>query len=147
MSTIWKASIISAVIIAAIAFSPAKVYRVKADCGVDETNPSSSTIQSYVTCVADEIGTDPIRANFILSHESQDCGWGRVGYFDPKIEGDDGNSRGCWQISKIYHPEVSDACADDFECSTLWALIWQEKGHASQWSTWLYRYKWYGYTR
>lgn len=40
---------------------------------------------------------------------------------NPRAIGDNGNSRGLWQISKIYHPEVSDAQAFNPEWSTQWA--------------------------
>jgi hypothetical protein len=71
---------------------------------------------------------------WIVSHESQD---------GQRMRGDDGQSRGWWMISSIYHPEASTACADDLACSTDWSLKWILAGHISQWSTWKYRFEWY----
>lgn len=59
------------------------------------------------------------------------------------MRGDDGQSRGYWMISDVYHPEVSTACADDLACSTDWSLQWIAAGHIDQWSTWKYRCTWY----
>lgn len=45
------------------------------------------------------------------------------------------NDRGYWQISKKYHPEVSDDCAYDPTCSTIEAKrIFDEAG---DWSPWM----------
>ena len=42
--------------------------------------------------------------------------------FNPHAKGDGEASRGLWQISKIYHPEVSDAMAFNVRSSTQWSL-------------------------
>lgn len=83
-------------------------------------------VEAYVRMKAKAAGVNPALAACIVSHESQ---------FSDR-NGDDGNSRGWWQISKIWHPEVSDACAHDLTCSTDWSLDWISKGHIAQWSTW-----------
>lgn len=75
-------------------------------------------------------GINPKFSSCIVSHESQ---------WDPTMPGDDGNSRGLWQISRVWHPEVSDSVAYNAVSSTLWSLNWIKEGHAGQWSTyWLY---------
>ncbi len=38
------------------------------------------------------------------------------------IKGKFVNARGCWQITKLYHPEITDAQADDLIFSTEWSL-------------------------
>jgi hypothetical protein len=91
-------------------------------------------VKGYVLNRAKELGVNPIVAAFIVSHESQ---------WDPTKTGDDGNSRGLWQISSIWHPEVSDACAYNVECSTNWSLEQILHGHIEEWSTWRFRCKWY----
>jgi hypothetical protein len=95
---------------------------------------TSSTEKLYVTIAAISYGVSPLVADFIIQHESQ---------WDPGRVGDDGNSRGLWQISSIYHSEVSNACAYSVVCSTNWALNWIAKGNINQWSTWRFRCKWY----
>jgi hypothetical protein len=91
-------------------------------------------VRAYVTAEAHLYGVSTTQALWILDHESQDC---------QNLYGDDGQSIGCWMISRVYHPEVSDACAMDLTCSTPWSLAWIKSGHANQWSTWLCRYAWY----
>jgi hypothetical protein len=80
---------------------------------------------AYIRTEAAQKGVNPDFASCIVSHESQDT----------DRPGDDGNSRGYWQISKIWHPEVSDAVAYSLQSSTLWSLNWIKAGHAAQWST------------
>ena len=92
-------------------------------------NSDSSTLQSMVRAESASIGVNPAYAACIVSHESQ---W-------TVRPGDDGNSRGLWQISRRWHPEVSDAVANSPVSSTIWSLDWIKAGHAKQWSTyWLY---------
>jgi hypothetical protein len=63
--------------------------------------------------------------------------------YDPGATGDGGESRGLWQINRIYHPEVSDQCAYNVECSTDWALQRIMDGNINEWSTWKYRKLWF----
>jgi hypothetical protein len=93
-----------------------------------------AAVKSYVRAQAALLGVNPDFADFIVGHESQ---------YGQNMSGDDGQSRGYWMISKIYHPEVSDACADDLACSTSWSLRWILAGHINQWSTWRFRCEWY----
>ena len=87
---------------------------------------STSTVKQYVETQAKLLGVNVNLAICIVTHESQ---------LNPKTLGDDGNSRGLWQISKIYHPEVTDAVAFSEVSSTAWSLNWIKSGHIAQWST------------
>lgn len=84
-------------------------------------------VRAFVVSEAKLYGINPDLAVCIVSHESQ---W-------QNRPGDDGNSRGIFQISKIWHPEVSDAVAYSITSSTLWALNWIRQGNVGQWSTFL----------
>lgn len=53
---------------------------------------------------------------------------------DPNALGDSGQSRGLFQISRIYHPEVTDECAFDTECSTAWTMHRIENGYQHEWT-------------
>lgn len=87
--------------------------------------PSMSSLAVFVQNQAILRGINPNLADCIVFHESQ---W-------TNRDGDDGQSRGLWQISKIFHPEVTDACAYDYSCATKWSLNWIAQGHVEQWST------------
>jgi hypothetical protein len=110
---------------------------------VSSTNAlSKADVKSYVSEQAQKLGLSERQikiADFIIQHESDYC-W-RNGFFEQDIKGDldRGYSRGCFQISKLYHPEVSDACANDLKCATDWSLKWIKAGHENQWSSWKYR--------
>ena len=91
-------------------------------------------VRAYVQSAAQAAGVDPRVAEWIVSHESQHY---------PQATGDGGESRGLWQINRIYHPEVSDQCAYDVECSTDWALARIMDGYINEWSTWKYRKLWF----
>lgn len=105
---------------------------------------SSENVRGFVREYAILQGIDPERALFILHKESQDCF--RGGAFNPTVRGDDGNgvSRGCWQISRRWHPEISDECAYDLICSTIFSIDRIKKGYINEWSTWKHRKAWYG---
>jgi hypothetical protein len=90
---------------------------------------STQEVKAYVQYQASELGVDPKLALWIVRHESQ---------FNPLAKGDGDSSRGLWQISKIYHPEVSDADAFSVTSSTAWSLNRIRSGKANEWST--YRY-------
>jgi hypothetical protein len=101
-------------------------------------NPSGSrggkptaqeVVKGYVRMEAVEHKVDPQLALWIVKHES---------HFNPRAKGDGEASRGLWQISKIYHPEVSDAQAFNVASSTEWSLERIRSGKAYEWST--YRY-------
>ncbi len=83
-------------------------------------------VRAYVRTQAIEYGVNPLLALWIVKHESQ---------FNPLAKGDGEASRGLWQISKIYHPEVSDAAAFSVASSTEWSLERIRAGKASEWST------------
>ena len=62
-----------------------------------------------------------------------------VNAFNPK---NGSNDRGIWQISRKYHPDVSDECAKDIECSTKYAYKLSRGG--TDWTPW-YGYVYGGY--
>lgn len=112
-------------VLAFISLVPRQIT-IAAPISVPTINENSSTVKLYVEAQAKLLGVNPELAICIVTHESQ---------LDPSKLGDDGNSRGLWQISKIWHPEVSDAVAFSEVSSTQWALDWIKKGHIKQWST------------
>jgi hypothetical protein len=121
---------------------PAKSFEIK----VSPKFSSINDVKLYVNRQASLLGLTDNQidiADFIIQHESNYC-W-RNGFFEPDIKGDldKGISRGCWQISKTYHPEVSDNCANDLECSTNWSLLRIKNSYQNDWSTWKYRKLWY----
>lgn len=54
--------------------------------------------------------------------------------FDPNAVGDNGHSRGLFQIHNLYHPEVSDMCAFDIECATKWTMWRINSGYQHEWT-------------
>lgn len=97
---------------------------------------SGEVLQTFVEADATYFGVPTSTALFIVKHESK---------FDPTRVGDDGDSRGLWQWNKPAHPEITDGCAFDVQCSTDAALDWIAKGNVNQWSTWRWRCKMYPY--
>ena len=53
---------------------------------------------------------------------------------DPLAIGDQGNSRGLFQIHKKFHPEVSTLMAFNIEQSTAWTIDMINAGKQGQWS-------------
>jgi hypothetical protein len=88
--------------------------------------PSVREVKAFVQTQALEYGVNPKLALWIVKHESQ---------FNPRAKGDGEASRGLWQISRIYHPEVSDAAAFDVASSTEWSLERIRSGKVNEWST------------
>jgi hypothetical protein len=86
-------------------------------------------VRAYVESAAITRGVNPQVAEWIVTHESQ---------HHPEATGDGGESRGLWQINKVWHPEVSDACAYNVACSTDWSLERIRAGHIDEWRTWKY---------
>jgi hypothetical protein len=86
-------------------------------------------VRAYVQSASKAAGVNPRVAEWIVSHESR---------HRPEATGDEGESRGLWQINKAWHPEVSDACAYEVACSTDWSLERIRGGYADEWSTWKY---------
>jgi hypothetical protein len=99
------------------------------------SGPTAQEVKAYVRAQAMEIGVNPLLALWIVRHESQ---------FNPRARGDGETSRGLWQISKIYHPEVSDAAAFSVATSTEWSLARIRAGKANEWSTYRFCRKLYG---
>lgn len=90
-----------------------------------EVRPTAQEVKSYVHRQAMEYGVDPFLALWIVKHESS---------FNPRAKGDGEASRGLWQISRIYHPEVSDAAAFSVASSTDWSLQRIREGKVNEWS-------------
>ncbi len=88
--------------------------------------PPAQAVKAYVEAQASAYGVNPNLALWIVRHESQ---------FNPRAKGDGEASRGLWQISRIYHPEVSDAVAFNVASSTEWSLGRIRAGKAREWST------------
>jgi hypothetical protein len=88
--------------------------------------PTAQVVKAYIQKQSLEYGVNPKLALWIVKHESQ---------FNPRAKGDGEASRGLWQISKIYHPEVSDAVAFDVASSTEWSLDRIRSGKVNEWST------------
>jgi hypothetical protein len=106
---------------------PTSLSRVPA--GPLTLRPGRATVQevkAYVQTEATEYGVNPKLALWIVKHESE---------FNPRAKGDGEASRGLWQISRIYHPEVSDAMAFNVASSTEWSLERIRSGKANEWST------------
>ena len=107
---------------------------------------SKDKIRAVVKQEAVIYGISPNRADFILNHESQYCGWDRDGKYEPDIKGDDGDSIGCWQVYLKAHSDptkqdfISPACASNLLCSTDWSFRMMDLGYISWWSTWKCRY-------
>ena len=87
---------------------------------------NAQEVKAYVQTQAMEHGVNPKLALWIVKHESQ---------FNPRAKGDGEASRGLWQISRIYHPEVSDAVAFNVASSTEWSLERIRSGKVNEWST------------
>lgn len=79
----------------------------------------------FVDQVSIAFGVNPTLSKCIVTHESQ---W-------TDARGDDGNSLGWWQISRIYHPEVPSSTSHSFVSSTIWSVSWIASGHIRQWMT------------
>ena len=92
-------------------------------------------VKAYVRTEALEHGVSPQVALWIVKHESS---------FNPRARGDGEASRGLWQISRIYHPEVSDAVAFNVASSTKWSLDRIRSGKANEWSSYRFCRTLYG---
>jgi len=111
------------------------------------TFPDHASIRAYIVQEANSAGVPPAEALFIAQHES---------HFDPTSTGDTDKtcpqtgvkqrSRGLWQISDCYHPEVDDATAYSVVRSTAWAIR-QMLDNPNEWSTWRFRNKLHPRTR
>jgi hypothetical protein len=88
--------------------------------------PNTQEVKAYVRTQAAKNGVDPRLAVWIVQHESS---------FNPHARGDGDASRGLWQISKVYHPEVSDDQAFGVTTSTDWSLQRIRDGKVNEWSS------------
>lgn len=87
---------------------------------------NTQEVKAYVRTQAVKNGVDPQLALWIVKHESS---------FNPRARGDGDASRGLWQISKVYHPEVSDDDAFGVTTSTKWSLQRIRDGKVNEWSS------------
>ena len=106
--------------LATLARLPANPLKLQSD------KPTALEVKAFVQTQATEYGVNPKLALWIVKHESA---------FNPHAKGDGEASRGLWQISKIYHPEVSDAVAFNVASSTEWSLERIRSGKVNEWST------------
>jgi hypothetical protein len=96
--------------------------------------PSPSAVKSYVISQARIHGINPVKADFIISHESQ---------YGQRVIGDSGKSIGPWQFNLEANPTISRDCVLDLKCSTHLAFQWIADGKINAWSVWRMRHKWY----
>lgn len=92
--------------------------------------------QEYVAAQATKVGLNAELALCIAEHESR---------FQPDALGDSHltcpmtgepqRSRGLFQISDCWHPEVSDEVAFSVSSATQWALARLQQGYGREWST------------
>ena len=75
----------------------------------------------YIRAEAVKADVDPDKAEYIWMHEGRGNLTAR-GDLEPMKDGIPAYARGGWQITRKFHPEVSDECADDLVCSTKQAL-------------------------
>jgi hypothetical protein len=115
--TIYKSHHVQLASLPRIAVDPLKLQRDR---------PTPQEVKAYVQTQATELGVNPKLALWIVKHESE---------FNPRARGDGEASRGLWQISRIYHPEVSDAMAFNVASSTEWSLERIRSGKVNEWST------------
>jgi hypothetical protein len=115
--TIYKSHRVQAQAAPRILNNPLKLQGEKA---------AARAVKIYVQAQAVEYGVNPKLALWIVKHESE---------FNPRARGDGEASRGLWQISRIYHPEVSDEAAFDVASSTAWSLERIRSGKVKEWST------------
>jgi len=83
-------------------------------------------IVSYIKQKSIENGVDYKVALTIVEKESR---------FNPDALGDNGKSRGLWQIHKPSHPDISDEQAFDVQWSTDWSMKQLAEGNCRIWST------------
>lgn len=86
-------------------------------------------IKEYIRQEAIRQGVSTTVALWIAEKESS--------YINTAV-GDQGQSRGIWQIHKGYNPSVKDEAAFSVESSTQWALTQIKNGRAYLWTTYKY---------
>lgn len=94
----------------------------------------TGNLKHYVYDKALEYGVDPKLALYIVENESS-FNPNALGDMNIFIEGQPVESRGLWQISKLYWPEITDEMAYDIEWSTNWSLDQIKKGNCNLWTT------------
>ena len=107
-------------------FAPAASPQVApSSFGAFGTRTNVRAVKSLIRDRANDYGVSPFLALWIVKHESS---------FNPQAKGDGEASRGLWQISRVYHPEVPDAVAFDAGSSTDWSLQRIRDGKVNEWS-------------
>lgn len=78
-------------------------------------------VLSYITETAKANGVDPELATYIATHESH-LNPTAVGDMNITFKGQPVRSRGLFQISQAFHPDISDAQAFDPYWATEWSM-------------------------
>jgi len=106
-------------------------YEVVESITVPRADKEEINIREYVLNEVEKAGLSRREANAIIECESN---WNTDAH---KVNWDNkkGVDRGLWQISSLFHKEVSNKCAYDFRCSTKEAIrINKEWGNS--WCAW-----------
>lgn len=84
----------------------------------------NNEIEQYVY---DKFGEDHYEKAFeVIKCES---GWKATAYNDNRTWGGVGEDKGYWQINNVYHPHITEACAQDIKCSTDYSYrMWINDG-------------------
>ncbi|MEO8361593.1 MAG: hypothetical protein ABI672_16280 [Vicinamibacteria bacterium] len=111
----------------------------RAEASVDIPSPAivlPAIPRDYVAAHAAKLGVDADLAVCIAEHESkfQADALGDGDLICP-LTGAPQRSRGLFQISDCWHPEVPDDIAFSVTSATEWALSRMKDGHLSEWST------------
>lgn len=96
---------------------------------------SQAYVREYVEEQTIKAGLSEVQTLWIIDKESKD-GLNQIG--------DNGQSLGVWQLNLPSHPGLSRECALDLICGTQYSLHLLAKGGPDQWSTWRFRFKWFG---
>jgi len=105
-----------------LAFSTSKTF---SDIPITMAYVERPDPTNLIIGIAEDYGVDPDLALNLAFCESS---------LNPNALGDNGHSRGLWQISDIFHPEVSDFVAYDPQLSTEWAMWRISEGYGYEWT-------------
>jgi hypothetical protein len=121
---------------------------VKAQEVVVLPTPSPSVLPSPTPIPTDivgyinyKFGVDAPKALLLLQGDGNPKHPAENKHFDPKAKNDNrewggiGYDYGYWQFNNIYHPEVTQKCAEDVKCSTDRAYqMFKHDGSFKQWT-------------
>ena len=85
------------------------------------------TLQQQAEVIALEVGISTTTFFNLIESETG-------GTWNPKAYNKKTQDRGIVQINRIWHPEVSDACAFDATCALRWAAERIKKGFQHEWT-------------